>query len=281
MAKEAKKETGLMSKVDQEALAALKADYPTEATFNRTILPRLALASQDVTEGEGKKMKVITEAGTFFTEEEGEEENEEGKKIWEKNEIGTSIEGVILFQRKQLRYYDQENEEYTSSSVYDSDDQIIPLFKDKKEVARGTPKELKALKKFKFIGEDGKVKSKLEDNRILYVLYKEKVFQLNLRGTSMYAYMTYTRDLQKKGLVPPAVLTAFSSEAKQKGKIKWNQMTFEMKRTLNTKEIQEAVKHVQEVKAAVTAEKEFYASRQSEAAEEADSDEDDEEEEDF
>jgi len=51
--------------------------------------------------------------------------------------------------------YDEKTEEYTSSPIYDNDDEVIPLWKDRKEVAKGTPKELK--EKFHYTDKDGKV----------------------------------------------------------------------------------------------------------------------------
>ena len=195
-------------------------------------------------------MKVVTEAGTFFTEKQSEEIDEEtGKKTWDREEHGDSIEGIILFQRKQLKMYNSDTEEYTSSPVYDNEDEVLRLFCDKKEVAKGTPKELKALYEYED-KDSGKVKSKLEDNRILYVQLEGEVYQMNLRGSSMYSFLTYARKI-----LPPSVITRFSSEAKEKGQIAWNQMTFTPVRKLSQKEAEEIVTKVQEIKAAVTAEK--------------------------
>jgi len=248
------KVTDVVVTVDNEAaLAMLNESYPVEKGFASINLPRLSMASQDKTEGKGKSMKVVVAAGTFFTEKQTEEEDENGKKIWEKTEIGDTIEGVILYQRKQLRMYDEATEQFTSSFVYDSDDEVISLFCDKAKVGEGTPKELKA--KYEYVDKNtGKVKSKLEDNRILYVLYEGTVYQLNLRGSSMYAFLTYARKT-----LPPSVLTKFSSEAKEKGSIEWNQMTFEAVRKLNNKELNEVVGHVAEIKEIVNSGKKTFA----------------------
>lgn len=247
-----KKETGLSNVLSEESLALLQESYPMDKGLNRIILPRLGMISQDKTEGKGKAMRVVAEAGTFFVERETDEINEEtGKKVWAKDEIGTEIEGIILFQRKQLRMYDETTEEYTSSPVYDTDEEVVPLFCNKTEVGRGTPKELKA--KYSYTGEDGKTKSKLEDNRILYVLYNDDVYQMNLRGSSMYSFLTYARKI-----LPPSVITVFNSEPKEKGSIAWNQMTFIAKRKLTEKEAQEVIEKVQEIKVAIQLEKNQY-----------------------
>lgn len=234
-----------------EVLAQLEESYPVETVGARIQLPRLSMVSQDQTEGKGKAMKVTVEAGTFFHERQSEEEDENGKRIWKKDELGVSVEGIILFKRKQLRMYDEDTELYTSSPVYDTDDEVVPLWCDKKEVAKGTPAELKAL--YAYEDKEGKTKSKLEDNRILYVLMGDEVFQLNLRGSSMWAFMTYARKV-----TPPTVLTKFGSEFKEKGTIAWNQMTFENVRPLNAKEADNVLEQIQKIKKAISVEKSNY-----------------------
>lgn len=236
---------------NEETLALLQDSYPVEQGPSRISLPRLGLVSQDKTEGKGKSLHVVSEAGTFFTEKQTEEEDADGKKIWEKTEIGTTIEGIILYQRKQLKMYDQATEEFTSSPIYDNDDEVVPLWCNKAEVAKGTPAELKA--KYQYVDDSGKTKSKLEDNRILYVLYDGEIYQMNLRGSSMYSFLTYARKT-----LPPSVITTFSSEAKEKGSIAWNQMTFAATRKLNQTEAEEVLAKVQEIKTAIRLEKSQY-----------------------
>lgn len=238
-------------------LAALRNEFPADAGFNRVLLPRFGLISQDVTEGKGKSMKVITEAGTLFTEKQTEEIDEEtGNKKWEREELGTEAEGIILFQRKQLKFYDESTEMYTSSPIYDTDDEIIPLFLDKKEIKRGTPAELKL--GYPGVSLKGKPMSKLQDNRILYVLINGEVHQLNLRGTSMYSFFKYAR-----GTLVPSVLTAFSSEAQEKGSTAWNMMTFTPVRQLTGTEVAEVLAKVAEIKQGIAAEKAYYSQQTS------------------
>jgi hypothetical protein len=254
-----KKETGLSTKLTDDMLAVLEDSFPTEPAFNRKMLPRIAFVSQDVTEGKGKTMKVVMEAGTFLIEKQDPEAKEvKGKngkmqKPWVKEEIGTEIEAIILFERKQLKYYDSDNNKFTSSPVYDTDDQEVPLFCDGQEVDRGLPKDLQAQKKFAGLSAKGKPVSKLENNKILYVLYNNEMFQMNLRGSSMYAYLTY-----KRQNIPNTVLTKMSSEAKENGSIAWNQMTFEAVRPINTEEFKVVAEHLQDIKSGIEAEKAFF-----------------------
>lgn len=240
----------LSTEVNSETLALLQESYPVEAGMNRIYLPRLGMVSQDQIEGKGKASRVVTEAGTFFIDKQTEEVDADGKKLWDREEIGAEIKGIILFRRKQLRLYDEATVQYTSSPVYDNNDEVLPLFCEKKEVARGTPEELKALYKYE---EDGKTKSKLEENIILYVEYKGEVYQLNLRGSSMYSFLTYSRTV-----LPPSVVTKFSSESKEKGKIAWNQMTFSVARKLTQEEVESVVSKVQEIKTSVMLKKQQY-----------------------
>lgn len=244
-----KKQSTEVAVRDESLLAELNESYPKETGgFTRIQLPRLSFVSQDQTEGKGKAMVVTAEAGTFFTEKETSEVNEEGKKVWDKKEIGPSFSGIILYHRYQLSYYDEATEKYTSSPIYDSQDEILPLWSDKKEVAKGTPAELKA--KYEFVDKDGKTKSKLKDNRILYVMYGDEVYQLNLHGSSMYSFMKYARTTN-----PPTVLTTFSSEPQEKGSIQWNMATFTASRPLDNAELHAVVEKVRDIKQAIILEK--------------------------
>lgn len=273
MATTKKKETGVATVASDAALAALRQEFPTEPSFNRILLPRLGLVTQDITEEskdpktKKKVIEVVTEAGTFYTEHQSEEVNPETQqKDWEREELGTETEGIILFQRKQLKFYD--GEKYTSSPVYDSDDEVLPLFKDKVEVDRGTPAELKSRDIYQGKSAKGKDVSKLEDNRVLYVLKDGEIFQLNLRGTSMYAYMQYGRKV-----TPNTVVTGFSSEPKENGATQWNQMTFTVVRPVNGKEAADIIAKIQEIKQGIAQEKGFYQAKGA-SAEESQADKD-------
>lgn len=251
-----KESTAVAVTQNEDKLAALKNQFPSDPGYNRIQLPRIVFKSQDVTEevrvGGKKQIKIITEAGTFLFERETDELDDNGKKKWEQDEIGPTLEGVIIYQRKQLRMYDETTEEFTSSPIFDEDTEILPLFCNKAEVAKGTPAELKAL--YKFTDDNGKEKSKLEENRILYVLVNDDLYQLSLRGSSMYSFLTFAR----KVLVPSVRLTV-SSEPKEKGSIKWNQMTFTVKEQLSNQEIDTVLAKIEEIKSAIQAEKAHFA----------------------
>lgn len=268
-----KKNTDVMVPASESSLDELRQMYPTEVGYNRTLLPRFGLVSQDVTEKvkdpktKKTEIKVITEAGTLFLERQTEEVDTEGKKEWNREELGTEVEGVILYQRKQLKYYDKDSEKYTSSPVYDTDDEVVPLFLDKKEVKRGTPADLK--KFYPGTNSKGKAISLLEENRILYVMMNDEVFQLNLRGTSMYSFLTYARKI-----LPPSVLTKFSSEPQENGSTQWNMMTFTPVRPLGEDEITTVKEKVIEIKGGIESEKAYYAAQKSAEKAEGESDED-------
>ena len=244
----------LANVASEESLTLLKSEFPAQLGFTRVLLPRISFLSQDQVEGKGKSMKVTAEAGLFFTEHETKEVDENNKFVWNKEEIGKSLEGIIFFQRKQLKYYDSASEKYTSSPAYDNDNEVVPLFLDKKEIDRGIPAELQ--KKYPGLTAGGKPTSKLEVNTILYVLHKDEAYQVNLRGTSMYSYIKYARSV-----VPPSVVTKFCSEPQEKGTTAWNMMTFSVVRPITQDEVKVILEKIKEVKNSIMAEKEFYASK--------------------
>lgn len=245
-----RKTADVATKADEKVLALLRDSFPVEQSGSQDlILPRLGLVSQDITEEvknakTGKKeINILTEAGTFFVERQTDELDENGKKKWERTEVGTEIEGLILYRRKQLRFYDSSDESFTSSPVYDTDDEVLPLWKNKAEVARDTPAVLKARPEFQGTSAKGKPMSKLEENYILYVLYENELYQLNLRGTSKFAFQAYARSVGVS-----TVITTMNSEAKENGAIAWNQMTFVPKRAINAKEAKFAADLVEGIK---------------------------------
>ena len=259
-----KKETAVATVASEEQLALLRSEFPQEQGYKRNILPKLGMFSQDQTEEfknpkTGKKeIKITSEAGTFYLEKETGELDENDKKIWAKDEIGTEIEATIIYSRKQLKFYDESTESFISSAVYDNDDEVIPLWANKAEIAKGTPAELKARPEYQF-EEDGKKKSRLKDNRILYVLYEGELYQMSIGGSSMYSWMSFLRKI----LSPASMVLKLSSEPKEKGKIAWNQMTFERVRDINAEEADTIIGLVTDIKNGILAEKAFFASQQS------------------
>lgn len=257
------KNTAVTTVASEEMLAELRQNMPVEEGFTRTLLSRLGMYSQDITEGKGKAMKVTTEAGTFYTEKATDEVNDEGKKVWAKDELGSEIEGIIIYQRRQLKYYDSAGNSFVNSPVYDDANDVIKLFQNGAEIATGTEAELKALEQFDSgdVDAKGQPKSLLKDNRILYVLYEGELYQMNLGGTSMYAWMKYARTV-----TAPGVITRMNSVYKENGSIVWNQMTFDKVETISEAQFEVVKERQEEIKNAVAQEKAFYAGREAQSA---------------
>ncbi len=248
--------TEIQTTLSPEQRALLGQLTPQEQGFTRILLPRLGMYSQDKFEGKGKSAVLVKEAGMFYTELEQSSTDTEGKvtKEWVKNEIGQTMEGIVLYHRKQLSYYDNATEKYTSSPVYDTAEDVVPLFMDNKEVHRGTTAELKA--KYAYTDpDDGKVKSKLEDMRVLYLLKEGQVYQMTIRGSSMWAFSKYA-----KSCLVSSVLTKFNSESKENGSIAWNQMTFDAVREITPEEASVVIENLQKITSSIAEEKAYFAS---------------------
>ena len=248
--------TEIQTTLTAEQKALLGQLTPQEQGFTRIQLPRLGMYSQDKFEGKGKGAVLVKEAGMFYTELEQSSTDEEGKvtKEWVKSEIGQTMEGIVLYHRKQLSYYDKTTEKYTSSPIYDTPEDVVPLFMDGKEVQRGTPAELKA--KYAYTDpDDGKVKSKLEDMRVLYILKDDQVYQMTIRGSSMWAFSKYA-----KSCLVSSVLTRFNSEAKENSSIAWNQMTFDAVREITPEEANTVIDNLQKITISIADEKAYFAS---------------------
>lgn len=223
---------------------------PQEQGFTRIQLPRLGMYSQDKFEGKGKSAVLVKEAGVFYIELPPETKDGE----WSKKEIGTEMEGIVLYHRKQLSYYDEASQKYTSSPVYDTAEDVVPLFLDGKEVHRGTPAELRA--KYAYTDpKDNKVKSNLEELRVLYLLKDNQVWQLSVRGSSMWAFSKYA-----KSCLVSSVLTRFCSESKENGAIAWNQMTFDAVREITPEEANIVIDNLQKITTSIAEEKAYFAS---------------------
>lgn len=246
------------TKISQDVLDQLKNSQPVEDTFQRVQLPKLGMFSQDKKEGKGKAMKVVSEAGTFYIERKTDELDEEtGKNIYEKTEIGTTIDGTILYNRKKLSFYDEPNSSYISSSIYDTDTEVVSLWSKGKEVLKGTEAQLK--EEYMFTDTDGKRKSRLKNIRVLYVLHEGELFQMEIGGTSMFAFSKYNQAVRPS---VAAIVTTFFSEPQTKGSNEYNQMTFTKARDLTQEEALEVLGYVQEIQGAIKAEKEFFGKKE-------------------
>lgn len=238
-----------------DALAALQAAFPQEATYKREIHPRIVFKAQDVMEGKGKNAKCVIEAGTFLLDSPTDEKDENGKPVWEQEEVGKEIKLNIVFVRKQLRYYDSAEDVFISSPEFDdAENETVILFKGGKKYAEGLPKDLKAMEEFKEV-VDGKTRSKLKENRVLYVLYNGELRTLTIHGSSMFAFFSYLRDENV-----PAVVTKITSEEKENGSINWNQMVFKAERSVTPEEAETVLATMQQIKDGIQEQKDFYAS---------------------
>lgn len=226
---------------------------PKEEGYVRKVFPRISFTSQDKTSGKGKAMVVTEEAGSFFIEKPSDELNEKGKKIWTREELGKSFEGIIFFTRKKLSFYDSASGKFISSSYFDQDSDVTVLWQDGKEIARGTKQELQAPYKFK--KDDGKMGDKLQENKVLYVYYNDEIFELTIKSTSMYNYQAYAKSLEAN-----KQLTLISSEEAENGATRWNKTTYTKVRQLTQAEYDTTRFLAIEMNDGIAEEKKYFAS---------------------
>ena len=222
--------------ISEDQLAILNESYPVSEDDSRPSLPRFSMLSKDITEesgtGKNKKIRVIQSSGTFFTESDKGEVNDEGKKVWTKEFIeGETVEVIIPFHRKQLRLYDASLEKFISTPIFDNSEQVVPLYLDKQVIKRGTQKELQAL--YPAMTQKGKPSSKLKEQVILYVIYKDILHQTILSVSSGFMFRNY-----KKTVNPSTVITTLGSIEETFGDNTYRKMTFINKRIIDTKEFE-------------------------------------------
>ena len=233
----AKQSTAVTTVASDKQLEKVSSVYKSEEAAVRIYFPRLGMYSKDKTEQvinsrtKKKELKIIGESGEFFIQRETEETDGEGKKIWETVDLGKKINLHIIYKRYQLRKYDEKTELYTSSPIFDFDDEEIPLFCEKKEVDRGLPKDLIEKDSYKD-PETGKTRSLLEEQRVMYVIYEGEVYQMNLRGSSMWALKAFERANGN----PTQFLTTITPEHKKRGSNEWDCMKFEVSRKVTSAE---------------------------------------------
>lgn len=248
-----------MSKITEAQLAILNESYPVETAYNRQSFPRLGMLSKDFTKetgkGKSKKITLVQPAGTFYIEKETDkvETDADGKvkKVWEKEFFdGETIEGIILFRRKQLRFYDASLDKFISSPIYDDKEQVVPLYLDKRVIARGTPAELQKLYPAKTA--KGKDSSKLKETYILYVLMKDTVYQWNLSETSKYSFLDYARNVN-----PSSVITEIGSIEETFGTNTYRKATFTSKGLIDSKVFDVVVEQQATIKSMVESDRKF------------------------
>lgn len=264
--------------VSQEDLAELNDSFPTVGSgAKRDVYPRIGMLSKDIVEesgsGKNKKIKILEAAGTFFINKDSgkQETGEDGKvvKVWEKEFFAdqNSIDVIIAFHRRQLRIFDQSLNKFISSPVYDSPEQIIPLFLDGRQIAIGNQEQLQA--KYPAITEKGKKTSKLKEEKILFVIYEGETYQMTLTTSSKWAFQDYAR---KVG--PATVVTTIGSIEETFGTNTYSKMTFTNKRLINKEEL-DLVKEAQgKLKDAVESDRVYLENRATIALPSGNSDED-------
>lgn len=234
-----------------EQKALLDDSFPVSTDSARLTLPRFGMLAKDITEetgsGKTKKITVIEAAGTFYTEsDKGEVDEETGKTVWTREYIeGDKVEVNITFFRYQLKKYDDGLKKFYSTPVYDNDTQELPLYLDKQIIKRGTEKFLQGL--YPKLTAKGKPSSDLQKLTLLYILYKGELHQFNLSVSSGWQFSTYKRSLN-----PSAVVTELSSIEETHGSNTYRKTTFKNLRPISgddfetIKESQDQIKTVVE-----------------------------------
>ena len=243
------------NELTEEQLAILYDGFPTVENNSRPQLPRLGMLSKDLTEetkvNGKKKIEVLQPAGTFYTEKDLGEVNEDGKKVWTKEYLGEEIDVIIAFHRRQLRLYDKSLNKFISSPIYDTKDQIIPLYLDKRQVAKGNQEELQ--NKYPAVSEKGKKISKLKEEKILYILFKGELYQSNLTQSSKYSFLDYSKKVN-----PSTVVTTISSFEETNGSNTYRKMTFKIKRVIDSVEFDLVMDTQSELKEQVRSDAKYF-----------------------
>lgn len=247
--------TELTTIATEEQLAELKALNPQSDSYQRINVPRLGMLAKDLLEetgtGKNKKIEVIQPAGAFYIEREST--NEDGERVWNKEFIeGETISVLVAYNRKQLSMWDDGTKMFTNSPIYDDANDVIPLWEGGKEIARGTPAEHQAL--YPSLTAKGKPSSKLKEVKILYVVYEDNVYQMNLSQSSKYEFMTYT-----KAVHPSTVVTVIGSQEETHGSNTYRKMTFTSGGTVNNDQYLAIKDTATMIKESIEAEKAFYA----------------------
>lgn len=253
----------IKDELSKEQLAVLNDAFPVVENNSRPSLPRFGMLSKDLTEetkvGGKKKIEVLQSAGTFYTEKDLGDVNDEGKKIWTKEYLGEGedVDVIIAFHRKQLRLFDKSLAKFISSPIYDSKDQVIPLYLDKRQIAKGNQEELQAL--YPAMSEKGKKISKLKEEKILYVLFKGELYQMNLTQSSKYSFLDYAKRVN-----PSTVVTTLSSIEETNGSNTYRKVTFKNTRTINSAEFDGVMEHQSNLKVQVDSDAKYFLSKANE-----------------
>lgn len=246
----------MKKELTETQLATLNELYPVSDESNRLTLPRFGMLSKDIVKEEGtgkkKKIEVVQAAGTFFTESDEGEINEDGKKVWTKRFIeGEEVDVQIIYHRRQLRKFDSSLEKFISSPIFDNGEQQICLYLDKQVIKRGTQKELQAL--YPALTQKGKPTSDLKEEVILYVIYEGVLYQANISQSSKWEFKSYSKTVN-----PSAVITTLSSKEETFGKNTYRKIIFTKKRMINNEEFQPVSENQKIIKEQVESDSKFY-----------------------
>lgn len=266
-----KKQIEALVPLSEEQLALLNQSFPVGEESNRLSLPKFGMLSKDITEekgtGKNKQIKVLQAAGTFYTEKDLGETNEEGKKVWTKTFLdGETVDLQIVYFRHQLRMYDSSLEKFISTPVYDTPDQVLPLYLDKQVIKRGTEKDLQAL--YPKLTLKGKPSSKLDKKTILYVLYKDELYQFELSVSSGWEFSSY-----KKKVNPSTVITTLSSTEEQSGSNVYRKINFNIARPISSEEFELVKEAVDQIKTQVENDSRFLLLSDEQATKEINAEE--------
>jgi hypothetical protein len=240
----------------EEQLAILNEQYPASEDTARLQLPRFGMLSKDIVEEEGKGKnkvtKVVQPAGTFYTEKDMGEKTEDGKAKWTKTFIeGETVDIIIAFHRRQLRMFDASLEKFYSTPIFDTSEQVVPLYLDKQVVKRGTQTELQAM--FPAITQKGKPTSKLKEDTILFILYKNELYQCNLSQSSKWEFKSY-----KQKLNPSTVITTLGSTEETFGTNTYRKMGFTMKSQISSADFDTVIEAQSLLKEQVANDAQFF-----------------------
>lgn len=243
----AKEKKGL----NEEQLAILDNAFPVAAENTRPSYPRFGMLSKDIVEesGSGKKKKitVIQPAGTFYTEKDmGDIDEDTGKKVWTKTfiEDEETVDVIIAYHRRQLRKYDSSLEKFISSPIFDNATQVIPLYLDKQVIKTGTQAELQAC--YPALSQKGKPTSDLKEETILYVIYEGEMYQMNLSQSSKWSFKDYTKTVN-----PSTVITTLGTSEETFGTNTYRKITFTKGRMINGDEFDVVVENQTAIKETV------------------------------
>lgn len=252
----------MSKKVDPQELAILNEAFPIVESTDRVRYPRMNMLSKDEVEttgtGKNKKIKVIEAAGTFYIDVKGD--NDE----FEKNFLeGDTQDFIIVYHRKQVKYFDKGLNKFISSPIFDTDEQIVPLYLDKRVIARGTKAELQA--RYPALTQKGKKTSDLKEYKVLYVLYAGKMYELNMSVTSGWAFSKYASSF-KDGASPATVVTTIGSVEETNGSNTYRKMTFVKGRAIDADELELIKENQQAVKESAESSAQYYLTESTKPA---------------